>query len=41
MQALGQGRENRLCKGVAKLDIYPNYPAPVVRNAPDGTRELT
>jgi putative SOS response-associated peptidase YedK len=22
------------------LDIYPNYPAPVVRNAPDGTREL-
>lgn len=22
------------------LDIYPNYPAPVVRNAPDGKREL-
>lgn len=22
------------------LDIYPNYPAPVVRNAPDGVREL-
>lgn len=22
------------------LDIYPNYLAPVVRNAPDGTREL-
>jgi putative SOS response-associated peptidase YedK len=22
------------------LDVYPNYPAPVVRNAPDGTREL-
>lgn len=22
------------------LDIYPNYPAPVVRNAPDGAREL-
>lgn len=23
------------------LDIYPNYAAPVVRNTPDGTRELT
>ncbi|MEP9389431.1 SOS response-associated peptidase [Mesorhizobium sp. KR9-304] len=23
------------------VDIYPNYPAPVVRNAADGTRELT
>lgn len=22
------------------IDIYPNYLAPVVRNAPDGTREL-
>ena len=22
------------------LDLYPNYPAPVVRNAPDGEREL-
>ena len=22
------------------LDVYPNYPAPVVRNAPDGAREL-
>ena len=23
------------------LDIYPNYPAPVVRNAPDGVREAS
>ncbi|TIX76014.1 MAG: SOS response-associated peptidase, partial [Mesorhizobium sp.] len=22
------------------IDIYPNQPGPVVRNAPDGTREL-
>lgn len=22
------------------LDIYPDYPAPIVRNAPDGVREL-
>ena len=22
------------------IDVYPNYPAPVVRNAPDGVREL-
>ena len=22
------------------LDVYPNYPAPVVRNAPDGVRKI-